>query len=241
MEKVLLNADIREGVGKEASKKLKLKGIFPAVVYKKGKDALSLQVDSRSFDHIIHTSAGENVLITLKIKPKAEGAKPVKDKTVIIKEIQYHPTSGDILHVDFNEISLTERITVKVPIEPKGVPEGVKADGGVLDHPMKELEIECLPTEIPEKIDVHVETLKIGDSLKVKDLSIPSNVKVLSDLEQTVVSVMPPQVEKPAEELAEEAVAEPEVIREKKPEAEEGAETAAEPKRKHKDEGKEKK
>ena len=125
--------------------------------------------------------------------------------------------------MDFHEISLTEKITVNVAIETKGEPEGVKVDGGVLDHPIKGLEIECLPTQIPEKIEVHVEALKIGDAIRVKDLEIPSDVKVLNDPEQTVISVMAPRIEEPvAEEEAEAEVAEPEVIREKKPEAEEG-------------------
>lgn len=240
MEKIILNADIREAIGKEANKKLRCQGSFPAIVYKKGKDALPLKADSRSFVHILRTSAGENAIITLKIKSESKESKPIRDKTVIIKEIQYEPIKGEILHVDFNEISLTERIIVKVPIEPKGEPEGVKADGGVLDHPLKELEVECLPAEIPEKIDIHVEALKIGDSIKVKELTIPANVQVLSDLEQTVVSVMPPRVEKSAEELAEEETAEPEVIMEKKPEAEEGAQAPAAPD-KPKEEKKEKK
>lgn len=241
MEKVILNADIREATGKEASKKFRFEGSFPAIVYKKGKESLPLKIDKRSFIHILHTQAGENVIITLKVKGKMQESKPIKDKTVIIKEIQYEPTKGDILHVDFHEISLTEKITVNVPIDIKGEPEGVKADGGVLDNPLKELEVECLPTEIPKKIDVHVEPLKIGDSIKVKELNVPSGIKVLSDPEQTVLSVMPPHVEKAEEEKAEEEIAEPEVIREKKPEAEEAAEAPAEGKAKPKEEKKEKK
>lgn len=222
MEKVILNATIREKLGKEASKKLRAQDTIPGVVYKKGKKTLPVKVDGREFFHILHTEAGENVIITLKIESEARSD---KERTVIIKEIQHEPIRGDVLHVDFNEISLTEVITVKVPIETKGEAEGVKTEGGVLDHVMKELEVECLPTEIPERIEVHVESFKIGDSVRVKDLSVPAGVKVLSDPESTVLSVMPPHVEKPAEEVAaEEAeITEPEVIREKKPEAEEAA------------------
>lgn len=220
MEKVILNATSREELGKQASKRLRRLGSIPAVVYKKGKETLPVKVESKELFHVLHTSAGENVIITLKVKGGAKESKPVKSKTVIIKEIQYEPIKGDILHLDLNEISLTEKITVNVPIEVKGEPQGVKADGGVFDHPTKELQVECLPTDIPERIEVHVEELKIGDSIRVKDLVVPADVKVLTDPELTVLSVMPPHVEKPAEEVAEEEIAEPEVIMEKKPEEE---------------------
>lgn len=221
MEKVILNAVIREELGKQASKRLRRLDSIPAVVYKKGKEVLPVKVNSRELFQVLHTSAGENVIITLKIKDETKEPKSVKNKTVIIKEIQYQPIKGDILHLDFNEISLTEKITVNVPIGVKGEPKGVKVDGGVLDHPVKELQIECLPTEIPQRIEVHVEELKIGDSIRVKDLVVPAEVKVLTDPELTVLSVAPPHVEKPAEEVAvEEKITEPEVIREKKPEEE---------------------
>ena len=217
MEKVILKADIREELGKEANRKLRAQGLIPGVVYKKGSKALSLKVDTKKFFNILHTSAGENVIITLQIKEK-------EDKTVIIKEIQYDPVREDMFHVDFHEISLTEKITVNIPIEPKGEPEGVKTDGGILDHPLKELEIECLPTQIPERIDVRVENLKIGDAIRVKDLDIPEGITVLNDPEITVLSVVPPRVEEEPEEGLEEAAGEPEVIREKKPEGEEEGE-----------------
>ena len=224
MEKVVLNADIRAEKGKESNRKLRAEGIVPAVVYKKGDQTIPIKVDGKELFHILHTSAGENVIITLKIKGEAKGHKKEDEKTVIIKEIQHEPIKGEMLHVDFNQISLTETIEVKVPIELKGEAEGVKVEGGILDHVMRELEVECLPTDIPERIEVHVETLKIGDSVKVAELNVPSNVKVLSDAESTVISVMPPHVEKPAEELEEAAeVTEPEVIREKKPAEEEQA------------------
>lgn len=219
MEKVTLSAAVREGLGKQVSKKLRREGSIPAVVYKKGKEALPLKVGSRELFHVLHTSAGENVIITLKIKDEAK-SRPIKDKTVIIKEIQYEPIKGEILHLDFNEISLTEKITVNVPVEVKGEPIGVKADGGVLDNPAKEIQVECLPTDIPERIEVRVEGLKIGDSIRVKELVVPAGVKVLTDPELTVLSVAPPHIEKPAEEKVEEEITEPEVIREKKPEEE---------------------
>jgi len=227
MEKVLLNANIRDDVGKEANKRLRREGGVPVVLYKKGKTSLSLKVDVKDLYHVLHTSAGENVILTLKVKADSKDAKATKDRTVIIKEIQHHPIKENILHVDFHEISLTEMITVRVPVETKGEAEGVKADGGVLDQVTKEIEVECLPTEIPDKIEVHVGPLKIGDAIRVKDLTVPAQIKVLSDPELTVLSVVPPHVEKEEEEAAEE-ITEPEVIKEKKPEAEGAAPEAAE-------------
>jgi len=220
MEKVTLKAVIREEFGKEASNRLRKTNCVPAVVYKKASKAIPLQVDAKELFHVLHTSAGGNVIITLEIDSVAKGQAKKKDKTVIVKEIQYDPIKGNVIHLDFQEISLTDRITVNIAIETKGEPEGVKADGGILDHPIKELHIECLPTEIPEKIDVHVEALKIGDSIRVKDLSIPAGIKVLNDKEQVVCSVVPPKMEEELteEEQAAQESAEPEVIREKKPE-----------------------
>jgi len=229
MEKIILGANVRHELGKEANKKLRAQGNIPAVVYKKGKESTPLKVDKKELFRILHTSASENVIITLQIKDEEKDSKPIKDKTVIIKEIQHEPIKGDMVHIDFNEISLTEKITVNVPIETKGEPIGVKSDGGVLEHVVKELQIECLPTEIPQRIEVHVEVLKIGDSLRVKNLTIPSGIRVLNDPELTVLSVVPPHIEKPAEEVAAEEVVEPEVIREKKPEAEEAGEEAGKP------------
>jgi len=228
MEKVILNAEVRQEYGKEANRRLRAKQTVPAVTYKKGKAAIPLKVDAKELFHILHTSAGENVIISLKIKDQDKAQ--AKDKTVIIKDIQYDPIRGDVLHVDFHEISLTENITVNVPVETKGEPEGVKIEGGVLDHPIKDIQVECLPTEIPEKVEVHVEELKIGDSIKVKDLELPQGIKVLTDPEATAISVMAPRVEEPeeTEETLEAESQEPEVIREKKPEDQvEGAGEAA--------------
>lgn len=224
MEKVNLKAKVREEAGKEAAKRLRRLGLIPAIVYK-GKRSLNLKISSKEFFEVIHTKAGENVIVNLQLEgdalPKGKGAPSSKklSKTVIIKEIQYHSVKGDILHVDFNEISLTEKLTVKVPIAVKGEAEGIK-EGGVLEHVLWEVEVECLPTQIPENVPVDVSPLKIGDSILVKDLRLPLEVKLLSDPEATVVTLAAPHIEEEAAK-PEEEMAEPEVIMEKKP-AEEG-------------------
>lgn len=226
MERIQIKAHIREETGKKHTKFLRREGFVPAVVYKEGKDTVHLRLNERDLINALHTKAGENVLINLKI---GEGAKAKgKDRVVIVKEVQQHPIKDDILHVDFQEISLTEKLTFNVPIIIKGEAEGVVKEEGVLEHIMWEIKVECLPADIPEKIEVEVTGMKIGDSVLVKDLSVPPAIKILEDPEQSVIAVKPPHEEKVAP-ATEEELAEPELIREKKEEeeAEEGAEEAA--------------
>jgi len=213
MEKVILKVETREESGKRSAKDLRNKKLIPAVVYKGGKDAFKLQLAVADLTEVLHTKAGENVIVTLKI---AGGDSKAKDKTVVIKEIQREPIKNQILHVDFNEISLTEALKVNVPLMAHGEPEG-KKEGGTLEHVMWELQVECLPTDIPEKIEVDVSKLKIGDAIYVKNVTVPAGVKVLADPELIAMIVKPPKVEVPKEEVAAEAGStEPELIRKKK-------------------------
>ena len=220
MEKVILKAEIREETGKAKVKKLRKNNIVPAVVYKSGKESVNIKVKARDLLEVLSTSAGENVLITLKVG----GKKEARDLTCIIKEIQRDPVKEDIIHVDLNEISLTEKLKVKVPVHSRGEAEGVVKDEGVLEHVLWEVEIECLPTQIPEKIEVEVGAMKIGDTVYVKDLPVPPGVQILNDPELTVLSVAPPAKEELPEEVPAEGAEEPEVIvKGKKEEAEEEA------------------
>lgn len=236
MEQIILNAHIRDNTGKSVARQLRQGNAIPAVVYKQKEKTLHIQVGATDFIRILRTSAGENAIITLKISPseKAKGKSsgtPV-DKTVIIKEIQYHPIKEGILHVDFQQISLTEKITVKVPIILRGEAVGVKIDGGVLEQMTKELEIECLPTQIPQKIEANIEAMKIADVIHVKELTVPANIRVITDPEQAVASVSPPKAEEAlAPKEAAEEIQEPEVITERKPEEEEEAEEEGETKK----------
>ncbi|MFH1046371.1 MAG: 50S ribosomal protein L25 [Candidatus Omnitrophota bacterium] len=227
MEEIKLKAQLREEIGKQAVRKLRNKGLVPAVVYR-GAKAEHLTISAKDFQHVIHTKAGENVIIHLDIeggKPEAKSKKALRP--TIIKEIQYHPVKGNILHVDLNEISLTEVITVKVPVVTKGEAKGVK-EGGVLEHVLWEVEVECLPTQIPENISVDVTELQIGDTIMLKGLRAPEGVKLLGDPDAAVLAVAAPYVEKPAEAPLEgEEMKEPEVIMERKPKEEEAAEDAS--------------
>jgi len=225
MDKIVLKASLRENKGKEVCKKMRREGHIPAVVYKDGKDALSLQVENGELWHALHTEAGTNAIITLSV---SDGEKP-SQKTVILKDIQLDPISDKFVHVDFHEISLKEKLKVKVPIVAKGEAIGVKEEEGVLGQIMWDVEVECLPTAIPEHIDVNVEELKIGDSIYLKDIESPADVDVLGDPEQIVLSVHPPALEEEEPEVeAEEGELEPEVIKKGKAE-EEGEEEEAAP------------
>ena len=228
MERIKLNAHMREEKGTNRVKKIREKGQIPAVLYKMGELTKNIKVEKRSLHDVLHTKAGENVIIDLVIEDKMKKARPV-----MIKEIQYHPIKDTVLHVDFNEISLTKEIKVNVPIATKGEADAVTKEGGTVEHIMWEVEVECLPTNIPEKIEIDISELKIGDAIHIKDLTVGSGIKILNDPELTVISGEPPHVEAPAEEVpAEDAATEPEVITKGKKEEEGEGEAGAEPAKK---------
>jgi large subunit ribosomal protein L25 len=219
MEKIGLKASRREETGKSANKQLRRGGMIPAVIYKEGKEGISISVDKKAFWKATHTEAGGNAIISIGID---EGTKK-EEKTVIVQAFQTDPLRDDIIHVDFHEISLTEKIRVHVPIRTKGESVGVADEDGVLNQVLWELDLECLPTNIPEHIDVNISELKIGESIHVKDLETPEGVQVMNDEEQMVVGVTHQQVEEEVvAEEGEEESSEPEVI--KKGKQEEGAE-----------------
>jgi large subunit ribosomal protein L25 len=236
MEVITLEAVLREQAEVGKSSKVRQNGFVPAVVYGEGKSAVSLKIERSRLIKFMHAHhGGENVVITLRF-PKEKGA---EERPVLISEMQKHPVSDEILHVDFHEISLTERVEVKVPVEVKGESAGVKQDGGVLEHVLWEVEVECLPTQIPEKIEVDISALKIGDDVHVKDLKAPEGVEIKHDPESLVVAILAPREEEPVLEEAAEgegASAEPELIKKEKKEEGEEAEAEAPPEKKEKPE-----
>lgn len=236
MARIKLNVIERLELGTSNVRRLRLGKVVPGVVYGKGKKAISVKVPIKDIYQVKGGHVAENVLLDLVIGCGKGQAK----RTVIVKEIQKDPIKGDWLHIDFNEISLREKLKTPVSIEVIGEAKGV-TDGGVLDHIMHELEVECLPTDIPEHISVDVTNLEIGDTLYVKDLVIPEKVTVMSNLELPVISVAAPRAEEevvaapaPGEEGE---TTEPEVISKGKKE-EEGLEEGAEAKPKAKAEAK---
>lgn len=223
MEKIILKAALREGFGKGAVKCLRKEGQIPGVVYKEGKTGVNVQVDTKDLWHALHTDAGENAILTMDIA----GVEKRPQRTVIVKEIQADPINENVLHVDFYEISLKDKLKVKVPVAVKGEAVGVKEDEGVLAQIMWEVEVECLPTEIPDQIEINVDELRIGDAIHVEALVAPAGVAILDDPEQVVVTVNPPAAEEePEEEIPAEGEEEPELIKKGKKEEEEEAEAA---------------
>ncbi len=223
MEEIFLDAEPRQELGRMRVKDLRIKGFIPAVVYAQGKEPLSVKLPHTALLRLVHQHRIEGILINLKIKDD----KKVNSRTCLIKEIQYDPVHGDIIHVDFNEISLTKVIKVNVPVMATGEPVGVKQEGGSLERILWEIEVECLPTSIPKEIQVDVSPLKIGDSIHIKDLTIPSDVKVLNEPGAIVLSVAAPMKEEaPVTPVEGEVPQEPEVIKEKKEVAAEGEEKA---------------
>lgn len=204
MELADLKVKIREEKGKSAVKKLRTAGQIPAVLYGEKIETVPLTVEAKDFKAVIHTEAGSNVLLNLKIKDAG------KNETAIIKEIQRDPLKDTFLHVDFMKIALDEKITTTVPVVVVGESPGVK-EGGVLQHSLWEIEVEALPTDLPDNFEIDVSELSIGDSLRVADLPKPPGVEILSGEDEIVVSVVPPTVVK-EEELVEEEVAEPELV-----------------------------
>ena len=222
METVELLVKAREAKGKSAAKTIRRRGSVPGIVYGHGMKPVSLEVEARRLYQALHTKAGENALITLKV----DGAK-LKESTCLIKEIQHNPITDEIAHVDFTVISLTEKIEVKVPLVLKNSADalGVK-EGGVLDQVHHEIEVECLPTQIPEKFELDVKGMNIGDAFHIKDLAIPKDVTCKLGPEEVIAALHPPAKEEAAP--TEEAATQPEVIEKgKKEEVVEGEGAAA--------------
>ncbi len=186
-----LKADRREDSGKGAARKARAAGRVPGVVYGHGADPLHISVDARDLFHTLHTEAGVNVLVDLRVDGDRFLAMP--------REVQRDHLRGRLLHVDFLRIARDEKITVEVPIQLVGESHGVK-EGGVIEHHLWTLQVECFPQDVPTSIDADVSALGLNESLKVEDLQLPDKLELQTPLEEVVVSVVPPQVLKLEEE-----------------------------------------
>ena len=196
MQRIDLEAQIRERVGKGAARQIRREGRIPAVLYGAGKST-PMTLDPSAVIQILKSESGENALLNLKVK---KGEKPESTITAILRDYQRDPVTGELLHADLFEILLTEVLRLKIPLIMIGDPAGIK-EGGVLQHSLRELEIECLPADIPEHLDVAIGELAIGQSIHVRDLSLASGIKVLDDPDQTIVSIAAPISEAQLEEI----------------------------------------
>lgn len=177
----------REATGKKL-KKLRGQGMIPAVIYGRKLKPLSIVIDGKVFVRkILRSEAGTNAIVALKVSGKEIPA--------LTQSVQRNPLTDEIIHVDFRHIVMDEAIRTKVPVELTGVPAGVKDDGGVLVHGLREVEVECLPGNIPDKFVIDVSALKIGDSLHVSDLTQVSKVKILANPTEMVANCSPPTKE----------------------------------------------
>ena len=228
-----VGAEPREDFGKNAARRTRRSGRIPGVVYGGGGPVIPVSVDPDEIREILHSESGQNAIFTLEVRGKA----PAR---AMIRDWQSEPLRGELLHVDLVRIALDTKLKLKVAIHVTGEPQGVKVQGGIFEFMLREVEVECLPDDIPEAITVDVTPLTIGQNLRVSDLPIGSKVKVLTDPNRVVAHVvaLKAEEEKPAE-VAEAAPAEPEVIRKGKAE-EEGAEEEGGEDKKEKAEKKEK-
>ena len=216
MQRPVLTAEIREGVGKEKAKKLRSKGLIPAIFYGPRAQTIPLVIDSKELAKALRTEAGENVLIDLDIRKGPQSDR----KVVMLKDIQVDPLQRATLHTDFYEVTMDEMVTVEVPVHLVGKPEGTKV-GGILEQVRRVIQMQCLPGDIPKSIDIDVSALNIGDSIHVQEINV-EKAKIISETNFTIATVVPPVVEeKVAEAVAPEAVEGAEVKEEKEEKEEE--------------------
>jgi large subunit ribosomal protein L25 len=229
-EALSVEADPREDFGKNASRRLRHAGRIPGVVYGGGGPAIPVTVDPRKISQILHSESGHNAIFSLEIKGKA----PAR---VMLRDWQVDPLHGDLLHVDMVRVARDTKLKVKVPIHLTGEAKGVKVQGGIFEFLLREVELECLPDDIPDHVTVDVTELLIGRNLRVADLPLDDKVKVFTEANRVVAHVvaLKAEEEKPAAEVVEVAPAEPELIRKGKAEEAGAEEEAAEGKKEKKE------
>ena len=200
MSETALVVEARAGTGKGSARKLRAVGRIPAVLYGRGRDSLPLSLDPRALDRILRAS-GANTLLDLTV----EGHPELKDTVALVKELQRHPLRGTIVHADLYAVDLTRAVTVDVPVHLVGKPRGLDF-GGILEHTLREIALECLPRAIPEAIEVEISHLEVGDVIHVRELQLPEGVTLITDGDLGVVHVALPQAEPTPEETAAAAV-----------------------------------
>jgi large subunit ribosomal protein L25 len=224
MKSVPLTAYPRTLSRRGGAKKLREGGRIPAVIYGGKTKPQNLEVDRKSLEDLIHHSASENLLVDLTVDKDAKAK-----RLALVKEVQHYALTGKVVHIDFHEISETEKVTVMVPVEPVGEAVGVKTGGGVLEHVLHKIKVRCLPKDLPEAIHVDVSALEIGKAVHIGDIKPPAGVELLGDKHISVLAVAAPVTEAEEAAATDAAAAAPgevEMIKEKKEDGE-GAAPAA--------------
>jgi len=231
-----LVVETRTAIGSASARRLRRDGKIPGIINNDKGEAAAIQIQGHEFEMLLRHRRGENILFDI----VADASQP---KKVLLKEVQHDPMTGAIRHVDFVEVSMTNKMRVRIPIVLLGEPVGVLQEGGILEHVTRELEVDCLPADLVEAIEVDVSALKLKESIRVRDLKVGAKLTVVTPGDVAVAIVSEPRAEevevKPEEVAAEGAEgAEPEVIGKKKEEGEEGEEGAEEGDKKGKKEDK---
>ena len=223
MEAITVEATPREDRGKNAARRLRVAGQVPAVLYGGKGESVAVTVNARQVTGILRSESGHNTIFTVKL--------PGGEQKAMLKDWQVDPVKGTLLHVDMLRVAMDVRMRFKVPVHTFGEPQGVKLQGGIFEMVTREVEVECLPADIPEEFEVDITELMIGRQLRASDLPVdPAKIKLVTDPQRVIAHVVAlrAEEEKPVEAVAAEAVApaEPEVIKKGKKE-EEGEEAAA--------------
>lgn len=216
MKSLALNAFPRTLKRRKGSKAVRASGRIPANIYGRHGAPQNLEVDTKEFDTLVHTAHAETILVDLNVQGDA---KP--QRLALVQDVQHHPLSGKILHVDFHEVKADEKVVVQVPVEAVGTAAGVKTGGGVLEHVLFKLRVRALPHDLPVRIDVDVSSLEIGKSIHIGEIPVPDKCEILGDKGLPVFSVASPKEEAEATPAAagEDAAKQPEMLKEKKEDA----------------------
>ena len=198
MKSVPLNAYPRTALRHSGVKKLRESGRVPAVIYGRIAQPQTLEVNKKEIENLIHRSLSENVLVDLSVSE--DKARP--QRLALVQEVQHHPLSGKVLHVDFHEVSPDEHVTITVPVEPVGEAVGVKSGGGTLEHVLFKLKVRALPKDLPEIITVDVSALEVGKSVHLGEITVPAGVELLGDKKLPVFAVAAPITEAQEEATA---------------------------------------
>jgi len=220
MMNIVVKTEKRQDVGTNAARRLRARGFVPAVMYGESMETLPLVLDKKDIVRILRLETGENTIFKVAVDADAYDA--------MIKELQVDPATDELLHVDLIRISMDKPIKVTVPVVHSGEPIGVKTEGGFVDFVTREVEVECLPRDIPESLGIDISELHINQSFKVQGMAVPAGVKILADPNTVLVLISMPHKEeevfpgeKPEGEVAAEEPKEPEVIKKERAEKEE--------------------
>jgi len=217
MKSLALSASPRTQTRRKGARKIRSGGRIPAIIYGRHNPPQNLEIDAKQFDELVHKAHTEIILVDLTVEGDAKPA-----RLALVQDVQHHPLSGHILHVDLHEVKADEKVSIEVPVEAVGIPDGVKNGGGTLEHVRFRVRVRCLPKDLPEQINVDVTNLKVGETLHIGEIVAPEGVELLGDKKIPVLAVAAPVAEAAAETTAApaagEAAKQPEMIKEKKEE-----------------------